>query len=510
MPCKCENKSYLNSYEVSTELARKTNPSLSVHDVRVQVAQSFRLKYREWKTAEKIENSGKSDYKNGEFAFNEHGKMWYPKTGENAEGMHERQRILSELPGHTSDEYSFEDHQITRLVEATLHAGASRVVTAYGNRDLIEFNYDHATNRGFIRVFNRETDNFRTKDEIKQLAKQKFGDLHQSEPSKNIFVLSDKPLIEKVAKDTISCVQYAGKQTLREVKHAIASVRHYIERRNEKRQENSISENTPTVQLKVNRVNVLQALPSLKILSDKPKVEVYQDQKPLRRLRKRVVQHGITLMVEFASVKKIVEKPIELNVKKFIQNERKLRKRVKKLELRKQAFIPKEKLVEVKRGESMAVFAGKTWLRKRKEIKEIFSLKRIERKSKERVMHILSLVKKLIRIREQTSKIKVERMQKAAEQILNFSIAFVFWMLLLPKRYHVPLHDSKEDKRAFSERLSPKEPTLWILFAIIWYLAMIREMNLQTSQTQPKQKKVKKNAYDPYFAPQGVIFAYAT
>ncbi|MCX6793519.1 MAG: hypothetical protein NTY06_00240, partial [Candidatus Gottesmanbacteria bacterium] len=66
-----------------------------------------------------------------------------------------------------------------------------------------------------------------------------------------------------------------------------------------------------------------------------------------------------------------------------------------------------------------------------------------------------------------------------------------------------------------SEKLILKEPAPWFLFAIIWYLAMIRESRGAGSgyAGQGKKKKAKKQIIQYYPTPipqQGVIFAFAS
>lgn len=199
MSCVPERKSYFDSIEVELHECRISNPTYPEQKIRDYVAHSIWTKYKVWRARDKIEKSGKSEYENGEFALNESGDMWYPKTGETAEGLHLRQKALSELPGHDPSEYSQDEHDITRLVVAQLRAGSDRIVTSYGNRDLIEFVFDRSRNKGVIRVINTAAAGRKPESNtMRRIAKEKFKNLHETTVHRNIFVLSDKPSMTQI------------------------------------------------------------------------------------------------------------------------------------------------------------------------------------------------------------------------------------------------------------------------------------------------------------------------
>jgi hypothetical protein len=114
------------------------------------------------------------------------------------------------------------------------------------------------------------------------------------------------------------------------------------------------------------------------------------------------------------------------------------------------------------------------------------------------------------------------------ESVDNFSFAITVWMLLkmtgyyanlefvhsiVAKRESDPLMQVIQKEKPAG--LIQKEPAPWLLFSIIWYLAMIREQGAAQSQqqntkyVQPKQIKtpvqVKSN-----FAEYGIIFAFGS
>lgn len=97
----------------------------------------------------------------------------------------------------------------------------------------------------------------------------------------------------------------------------------------------------------------------------------------------------------------------------------------------------------------------------------------------------------------------------------QFSFAFVVWIMLKLMNYHSALEtleafvkpdqDSPLETRIQKQKpegLIQKETGQWLLFAIIWYLAMIREQGMHTQQAPLAQKKKK--------AKEVIIFAYTS
>lgn len=100
------------------------------------------------------------------------------------------------------------------------------------------------------------------------------------------------------------------------------------------------------------------------------------------------------------------------------------------------------------------------------------------------------------------------------KKVEHFSFAFAMWIVLKLIRYHSVLETLEEfvkidTKTPLLERIQKdkpqglirKETGQWILLAIIWYLAMIREQGMYSNQTPPAQKKKQKEV---------VIYAYAS
>lgn len=140
--------------------------------------------------------------------------------------------------------------------------------------------------------------------------------------------------------------------------------------------------------------------------------------------------------------------------------------------------------------------------------------------NKEKFIRLILLVKKFIRVKEklfikgqknaESNLIKVtgEKQKISTEHTLNFSIAFIFWLLLrsVGEKKMEPQKFNKDTNKKILER----EPTPWLLLAIIWHLTMIRESGMRTVQQIPKKKKAIKPVLYPQILPQGVIFAYAS
>lgn len=94
--------------------------------------------------------------------------------------------------------------------------------------------------------------------------------------------------------------------------------------------------------------------------------------------------------------------------------------------------------------------------------------------------------------------------------IARFAFALVVW-LLTSKRFYLSIDESKKIKK---ERLARREPTLWVLLAIIWHLTAIREQGVMGASRNKYQILQKKKNSKPIkharllLPPQGVIFAF--
>ena len=518
MPCKISKESYFDSYSVVTDSIKKSNPSLSDHDVRVHAAQKFRLTFHRMQESAKIENSGQEVYKNGEFTITDDGRMYYPADNTYAEDLHLNQLRASELANDAS-KFSLSDYQTTLLIQSSIRNGARVVVTSYSRRtgdncDVLEYRYDPVTRKGSVIVHNAAPDgNFHSFEKIKQIAKSKFAGLHESAANENVFVLSDTPLPEKVIRQTVDSVHYAGKQTMREVGYTARSVQRYIETRLHKPVEivDQIPRKSFTDRVKHILWQKPDAVPQMQAAGLNKVSERKRERKKLFRVTQAVVPE---IKKSIAQHERKVRKINEQKEARSVALKKEVRVRKKKEEIR----------IIRSRRERVILFAEKRVVKKPKIITEaprriqkekLFTKRAQKEKVKmERVIRLFALARKLVRTKERTERVIRKKSERREQKhALDFSLAFVVW-LFLQKRYRVPLpawpagrHESKKDKRFRSERLLPKESTAWILLAIIWYLAMIRESG-KVSVKQQKQKKSKVFGYTPVLPMHGVIFAF--
>jgi hypothetical protein len=131
-----------------------------------------------------------------------------------------------------------------------------------------------------------------------------------------------------------------------------------------------------------------------------------------------------------------------------------------------------------------------------------------------------SLLKNVHR-KETTRRLRVEdkecRSKRQEKQpVIDFSVALVIWFLL---HMQPTLIHRKEKQREVSKiknekpnKLFVKEPALWLIFAIIWHLAMIREQGmrrgLNDSRYTKKTVQKQKFYWKAMLPPTGVIFAF--
>lgn len=215
-----------------------------------------------------------------------------------------------------------------------------------------------------------------------------------------------------------------------------------------------------------------------------------------------------------------------------VRRERKIKKMKAKYESRRQIHRRKELRMIHKKEKKLklqkkrtALFIEKIGFKKRKIRKEVSRRKQTEKTSKETIIMLLTLANKLFRRKERARvaryrksevfhKARMEKSRQLREHVLDFSIAYIFWFLL---RGTPQSENEKKNivfKQSTSKELARPEPTKWILLAIIWHLAMLREQGQMQASIAGLPTGNAGNQTVPFqsgpIPPSGVIFASAS
>lgn len=258
--------------------------------------------------------------------------------------------------------------------------------------------------------------------------------------------------------------------------------------------------------VRVTGVGIGGAFASLESLVRRPQLSVEQ----AKRLRKE----------GFKGQKR---KEMQLKRKYILENMHlfKMSKSFKKLTKKEQrAFRRKEKTLLSKEKKLLRRKERKSVKRKERILWEI--VRKLVKKGKS--IEQKPLAKKLLRkeIHEKSAKISKERLIKRKEKqhAVDFSLALVIWLLLHMQRSNkqISVKEKPQEITSFKHEQSnkhvSKEPAPWILLAIVWHLAMLREQGVRRGLNDPKynNKKVQKHqAFPRVILPtQGVIFAFAS
>ena len=312
--------------------------------------------------------------------------------------------------------------------------------------------------------------------------------------------------------------------TASEIGYTARFVRRYIEKRNHEKNEKRINIDPTSVDvwkrvMESGKKRITRVARRVK----RPGASVFEALKS-RALKKRLAIGFRISISERTSTQ--TKRAIDTSISRHEKRSREARMRMggyKQITLSKEAQLKKNKDKKLPRFISdarMATFAEKILVKERKTGKEIIKIKHIETTDKEKAVRLSGLMKRLIRTQDRLNTGRVNRTEKRGvkkiekklevrEHALKFSVAFILW-IQLAGRSHAQLYDDKQNKHTSTEALELREPTQWLLLAIIWHLAMIRESGMRTMQTKSKQNKAKKKTVYPKFAPQGVIFALAT
>ncbi len=198
---------YLSAYNDVVEQIKISSPALSDHDVRIQAAQILRPRYRQDKISEIREAAHLPEYDIGHFTLTDEGEVKYLEYGKTLEEMHQsqiRQR---------SDEYSPEEHQISRMIGEAFKNGATIVTTVYtregdDHRDILVMRYDQTTGIGVTSVITgTANEKGETFSAIHEVVRDQFPALTESSPAERVFILSDVRVEEQRGREIIQEVQ---------------------------------------------------------------------------------------------------------------------------------------------------------------------------------------------------------------------------------------------------------------------------------------------------------------
>lgn len=206
-----QEKSYLYSYYGEIDLVKKQLPGFSEHDIRVEVARRFRLRFTVDRGSEDKDNNP-TDVISESVSFTlENGCVFYPQYGENGtylDALHQNQKKFSKS-------YSESDHQTSRLAEEAFRNGATTVVLSYAregetNRDLIIMKYDPETKEGKTFIMNTTVNGQEhSYNKILEIAKERFSDLTAIMPTATSGILTDTAILPKQVQNAVSSTSLA-------------------------------------------------------------------------------------------------------------------------------------------------------------------------------------------------------------------------------------------------------------------------------------------------------------
>lgn len=127
-------------------------------------------------------------------------------------------------------------------------------------------------------------------------------------------------------------------------------------------------------------------------------------------------------------------------------------------------------------------------------------------KEQESVLTKLEQLQEALNLQGETLEPRIGRIGIEQKAVQEFSLAVTAWTMLRLFSYYETLCEIKTlfahaaSGSRTTEPFIPKEPSPWLLLAIIWHLAMVREHGVTTTQ---KKKKKKKQIYR-----SGLIYSY--
>jgi hypothetical protein len=208
-----KESSYLESYKAETASVIQSFSYRSPHDVRVEAAHRFRIRYKMDRPSEAEDMNPTDEVKESAPFTLKDGHIFYPTYGENGtylDTLHQNQK-------NYSDSYSLSDHQTSRLAEKAFQNGATIAVLSYAregenNRDLLVMTYDHETKEGKTFVINTALNGKQhSYNEIITIGQERFDKLSLFQPTDTSAILTDTFLSPNQAHEAVTGMNLESK-----------------------------------------------------------------------------------------------------------------------------------------------------------------------------------------------------------------------------------------------------------------------------------------------------------
>lgn len=541
---------------LSSEIASQ-HADWTPHQVRVEAARLFRPSYHQNMESAKHEVGDEKEYPGASFVF-ENGEVNFIDGLKmtNILTFHENQ--LRDTP----EKYSREQHETSLLIQTAFQNGATEVVTSYlepnGQRDIVVMTLDRATGKGKMRIINTLNDH--TMEEMRALVKNNFSHLSEAHPVANAFILSDTHIPkERIQQKIILPDQKihvvlkeparVAKTTIREMRHTTDSMKQFVQqlhndglkvhsdvtgdsfihhiRRVFVQKEDKKGE---VAEVKKHEINLFGHV-SERVKNTQRKIQekITSSVDVLLFVRATGVGIGGTFEFLHATLRPPDSSvdPAKRSKKEILWKQNHTSEKTRVLRTEQHVLYRKEKILRKKEKKVLRRKERSDVRKKEKILWEIVRKlmkkgKTIERKSFVKTVNRKEIIKKL-RVENRDKKVKMiskeRNSQKQEKQrVMDISVALVIWLLLQMQSSSRPTKEIRStlivNKREKSKTLPVKDPAPWLLFALIWHLAMIREQGARRGlndprymrQTVQKQKMIQRAVLPP----MGIIFAFAS
>lgn len=575
MSCELCKQSYLDSYNVAVDTLTRENPAFSPHEIRARAAIQFRPIFHAMEVGSAIENIGEQEYENGGFALTREGEMYFLNTGQKADQLHTNQRRSSELTKDPA-KYSVTDHQTTRLIQYAIAHGATVVRTSFAregqnNRDILEYQYDRATNKGKIKVINTQTNGVQHDfHSIKEIARQRSQHLIEVAPLENVFIFTDAQLRQDRARAVVLTSREAQPPTVQSIqpegqKQSFPTHEAFI--REEVRVIDGVRGNMFTDTSRTVFRDTGEAISKMvTLLRDKEKrKEAVQRIRRIFRRENRTIDKNNAVAFQLSmkqesgrlTIEKIREKPVRV-AKEIEKRHREMRQNVAVLVVVAEtkvalgaapvllAMLAKEQPKSIRVEKSIKRHSKKELRIKNKELKkkvkrerknlqkvQPLKTERIEplRAAKERKVSVEKLTPigmekrrlkrhKKTELKRETKKdsVKVQPLiekkrsiqRKEREAVREMVFGWMVWMMFVRKETETPKRSFIRSDLADLQgpTLQSKEDVPWVLLSIIYYLTAIREQGMQSNPTNPTNTPIRPIKNARVIPQHAVIFAY--